>query len=353
MTLRLVPRLALAAAALLIGSPAPGASPGPAAEAELRNAFRLLAEQRVQEARDAFKNAEQISDGTCFRCLEGLAAAESRLGNYDAAIAASNDAAKAASTPEESARAANQLGLALAAKAGKSGPELAQAEAAYRKALELAPDKLNAVVYNLATVLLRQGKRKEGLEQLDEFLRVEPEGQRAAQARTLKRIPYRAGETPAPDFTVETLSGGKLSLAGLAGKVVLVDFWATWCGPCRLALPELQTLAAKMKREPFELVSVSADRYLSTLRDFVSKNKMTWPQLWDEKGELARNFSVASYPSYFLIDPDGVLISNIRGWSPEIGQEIAKNVRDAVDRAKAGKKKSAEDAPRGAASGRG
>lgn len=338
-------RLAVLAFLFLAAVPARPQTPAPSEDpritGQIQDALRLLAAQRVEEARDAFRAADKDAGGKCFRCLEGLAAAELRLGNADQAAAAANAAAKIARSADESARAQNQLGLALAAKAGKDGKNkaaLAESEAAYKKAVQLGGGSLNAARYNLAIVQLREGKTAEGLQTLDDFIAKEPEGPRAAQARTLRRLPHRAGELLAPDFTVGTLAGGKLSLKDLAGKVVLIDFWATWCGPCRLALPELKTLHDQMKGQPFEILSVSADRELAPLQEFVAKNDMTWPQTWDSRGELARAFSIPSYPSYYLLDSEGAVVYTAHGWSPRSGDEIASEVRKAMKTAKAGKK---------------
>jgi thiol-disulfide isomerase/thioredoxin len=330
--------LLLAAAGSVRPQTPPAPSEDPRTTGQVQDALRLLAAQRIEEARDAFRAADKDAGGKCFRCLEGLAAAELRLGNADKAAAAANAAAKIAHSSDESARAQNQLGLALAAKAGKDKARLADSETAYKKAVQLSGGSLNAARYNLAVVLLREGKTAEGLQALDDFLAKEPEGPRAAQARTLRRLPHRAGELLAPDFTVATLAGGKLSLKDLAGKVVLIDFWATWCGPCRLALPELKTLRKEMEGQPFEILSISADRELSALQDYVAKNEMTWPQTWDSRGELAHAFSIPSYPSYYLLDPEGAVVYSARGWSPRSGEEIASATRKAVRAAKAGKK---------------
>ncbi len=95
----------------------------------------------------------------------------------------------------------------------------------------------------------------------------------------------------------------------LAGKVVLIDFWATWCGPCREALPHIRKIAQKFEGQPLVVLSISLDNDEAKWKDFVGKNGMTWLQYRDGyfNGRIATQFGVNAIPATFTIDADGVL----------------------------------------------
>ena len=113
----------------------------------------------------------------------------------------------------------------------------------------------------------------------------------------------------APDFSVTTLTGRKLSLKGLRGQYVFIDFWATWCPPCVAELPQLKRLAEATKdRTDFLMLGISLDQDRATLERFVKARGVSWPQVVGLAGgatQAATNYEVSGIPSTFLIDPDG------------------------------------------------
>jgi peroxiredoxin len=113
----------------------------------------------------------------------------------------------------------------------------------------------------------------------------------------------------APAFAVTTTDGKRITMDDLQGKVVLLDFWATWCAPCREALPRIRNVARKFQGEPLVVLSVSVDIDQDKWKDFIVKNEMTWPQSCDNgfTGPVAKMFGVNSIPHTFTIDADGVL----------------------------------------------
>jgi thiol-disulfide isomerase/thioredoxin len=122
---------------------------------------------------------------------------------------------------------------------------------------------------------------------------------------------------PVPAFTLHTLDGKTVTLDSLKGKVALLDFWATWCVPCRKALPEIKELRQKNAGQPLVVVSVSADEDRKLVEDFVRKNGMDWPQAWDGKGTVIGGvFGVNNLPTYVLIDATGRVAYGQRGWAP-------------------------------------
>src|SRR5688572_1650772 len=120
----------------------------------------------------------------------------------------------------------------------------------------------------------------------------------------------------APRFTIKTLDGETLSSDALKGKVVLLDFWATWCSPCIQAIPALEEIRKKNAGKPFVLVGVSADFERRTLEQFLTKRGIAGPQVWNGmRGPLNRMFQVSTFPTYVLLDAEGRIVYRARGWS--------------------------------------
>jgi cytochrome c biogenesis protein CcmG, thiol:disulfide interchange protein DsbE len=121
------------------------------------------------------------------------------------------------------------------------------------------------------------------------------------------------GDT-APDFSAPGLTGGTVSLAAHRGKVVYLDFWASWCGPCAQSLPALDKLRKEFAPGDFQVVAVNVDPKLSAAKAFLRKRPVGYPSAVDPKGALPARFGVESMPTSFLIDRDGVVRHVHRGF---------------------------------------
>lgn len=119
----------------------------------------------------------------------------------------------------------------------------------------------------------------------------------------------------APDFTLQTVSGDSLSLSDLRGQVVLINFWATWCGPCRLEMPAIQ---ARYNDGGFAVLAVNFDESAPQVQTFVDEFEITFPALLDPGGNVQELYRVRGYPTTFFVDADGVIrVVHIGGMSEE------------------------------------
>lgn len=113
---------------------------------------------------------------------------------------------------------------------------------------------------------------------------------------------------PAPEIRAEeTSAGAPFDWAELRGKVVLVDFWGTWCGPCVLQLPHLQQLYMSHREKGFEIVGVHSAHGAESVGTFLEKRPLPWPVIVDQTGTNQKAYQVTHYPSLFLIDRNGRL----------------------------------------------
>lgn len=128
----------------------------------------------------------------------------------------------------------------------------------------------------------------------------------------------------APDFAQNDPDGQPIKLSELRGKVVLVDFWASWCGPCRRENPNVVRMYNKYKSQGFEILGVSLDKQKGAWLKAIEKDKLTWPHVSDLRGwknEVAQLYSVTSVPATILLDREGRIIArNLRG--PELEAKV-------------------------------
>ena len=110
---------------------------------------------------------------------------------------------------------------------------------------------------------------------------------------------------------------------------MLLDFWATWCAPCRVAIPELRDLTHRYSPEQFSIVSVSVDDDEELVRRFATKNDMTWTLCHDTERAVQRLFRVNVFPTYLVIDAEGVIRQEIHGTNPR--QSVGYRLRATLD----------------------
>jgi len=117
--------------------------------------------------------------------------------------------------------------------------------------------------------------------------------------------------THAPDFEFKTTDGKDTKLSEYRGKWVLLDFWGTWCGPCRGETPHLVKAYNELKDDDFEIISVSSDRSVKVVADYIKKNKMEWPNTIDIDGYakgVLKQYGINSFPTVMLVDPEGKFV---------------------------------------------
>ncbi len=137
---------------------------------------------------------------------------------------------------------------------------------------------------------------------------------KAAAERLLYVLRNLSVGKPAPEFASSDLDGKPAKLSDLKGKVVVLDIWATWCGPCRAMIPHERELVAKLKDKPFVLVSVSADQKKDALTEFLKDEKMPWTHWWEGDGPNLKAWNVRYFPTIYVIDAKGTIrYKGIRG----------------------------------------
>jgi thiol-disulfide isomerase/thioredoxin len=298
---------------------------------------KLLADnQDYEDAIASYQEANEIARGKDKGVLRALLELQITNEDYDDATATAQAFRAMAITPAEESYVEAVRGRVLFLQAEpQSGSQfdptlLHSADAAFKAALAFDP-KSSSALFTDGEVLAHLGQTEAARARFQACLSViKPDDPLYVRTKRFIENPALALLQLAPAFTVTTLDGSSFNLDQMKGSVVLVDFWATWCGPCMEELPQIKQIAKDFAGQPLVILSISWDEDEQKWKKFVAKNQMTWPQYRDTGHRIGNLFEVKALPGYFTIDSDGVLTAELLGG----GFDIESRLKALVDQAK-------------------
>jgi len=299
----------------------------------MAEAKKLASQHEYSFAIDSYKKANKIAGGNDVKCLDEIFNIQITIGNYKDAANTASALEAIVTNPSDKSYAEGSRGFALFQQAGEKGkPEL----------LKAADESLKAAIANNpknATAHFYEGKTLARLNQTDaasdQFKAclscLSPQDPSYVRTQHFAANPALSLAKMAPPITVTALDGTHFNLDEMGGRVVLIDFWATWCGPCNAELPHMKKIAKEFANEPLVIISVSWDSDEAKWKDFIAKNEMTWVQYRDANHALSNAFGINAIPHYFTIDTDGVLTAEMLGE----GSDVEGKLKKLIARAKA------------------
>ncbi|MFW6138717.1 MAG: TlpA disulfide reductase family protein [Spirochaetota bacterium] len=133
------------------------------------------------------------------------------------------------------------------------------------------------------------------------------------------------------DFTAESITGKRVSLSEFKGKVVFLNFWATWCPPCKSEIKDIQTLYTTLKDEKFTVMAVDVQEGAQTVRSFMKDMKADFPVYLDPEGEIAMRYQIRGLPTTFLLGADGKIAGMAVGprqWGSETSIKLMRSLME-------------------------
>lgn len=318
-------------ASALVTAQAPVVDREKASRTELDQGQLLIEHKEYFEGLKRLRRANELAGNRCVECMVAMLEAMNGMKAYQNTVDTAESAfALAEGNPRLLSQAHTFRGEAFQALAEKDPSKQADAEKEFRAALAADPSSRVAddLHFNLGVTLLKQQRDEEGIAELKQAIAIRPDSFMADAANRFIANPRRARENFAPDFSITTVDSQRISLESLRGKVVLLDFWATWCQPCVKAVPSLQKLQKAHAADPFVMVAVSGDEDENAWRRFTVKNNMVWPQFWDGSSHLRQAFGVTALPTYVLLDAEGIVQARITG----AGFHESRALSDAIEK---------------------
>ena len=143
---------------------------------------------------------------------------------------------------------------------------------------------------------------------------------------------YASGELsgPAPDFTLKSRDGSNVRLSDLRGQVVMLNFWASWCGPCRQEMPILDDLYKRYGKAGFVLLGVNVEQDSSLGEKYLKDTPVKFPILWDPTSKVSQLYTVDAMPSTVMIDRDGKMRYLHRGYKPGYEKDYKKQIKELI-----------------------